>query len=89
MKLGRATQNPSRVIGVHFFNPVPVMPLVEVISSLATDTGTFRRTTSFLTETLGKQVIAAKDQAGFVVNALLIPYLLAAVRMVESGTASA
>lgn len=89
MKLGRATENPGRVVGVHFFNPVPVMPLVEVISSLATDTGTITRTTSFLTETLGKQVIAAKDQAGFVVNALLIPYLLAAVRMVESGTASA
>ncbi|MFI6096924.1 3-hydroxybutyryl-CoA dehydrogenase [Lentzea sp. NPDC051213] len=89
MKLGRATENPSRVIGVHFFNPVPVMPLVEVISSLATDTGTITRTTSFLTKTLGKQVIAAKDQAGFVVNALLLPYLMAAVRMVESETASA
>ncbi|MCP2241541.1 3-hydroxybutyryl-CoA dehydrogenase [Lentzea aerocolonigenes] len=89
MKLARATENPARVIGVHFFNPVPIMPLVEVISSLATAPGTITRTTSFLTELLGKQVITAKDQAGFVVNALLIPYLLAAVRMVESGTASA
>jgi 3-hydroxybutyryl-CoA dehydrogenase len=89
MKLARVTENPARVIGVHFFNPVPIMPLVEVISSLATAPETITRTTSFLTELLGKQVITAKDQAGFVVNALLIPYLLAAVRMVESGTASA
>lgn len=89
MKIGRATDNPSRVVGVHFFNPVPVMPLVELIGSLHTAPDTIDRASDFVTGTLGKQVIRCQDRSGFVVNALLIPYLLAAVRMLESGVASA
>jgi 3-hydroxybutyryl-CoA dehydrogenase len=85
MKLGRATEDPGRVVGMHFFNPVPVMPLVELVSSLRTSEDTAARASSFLVDVLGKQVIRAKDQAGFVVNSLLVPYLLAAVRMLESA----
>jgi 3-hydroxybutyryl-CoA dehydrogenase len=77
------------VIGTHFFSPVPMMRLVEVIGSVVTAEPTRERTTGFLTGTLGKEVIHAPDRAGFVVNALLVPYLLAGVRMVESGFASA
>ncbi|MEJ2853202.1 MULTISPECIES: 3-hydroxybutyryl-CoA dehydrogenase [unclassified Saccharothrix] len=89
MKLGRATRDPGRVLGVHLFNPVQVMPLVELISSLATDPAIAERARAFLEDVLGKQVVWAKDRAGFVVNSLLVPYLLAAVRLVESGVASA
>lgn len=89
MKLGQCTRDPGRVIGVHFFNPVPVMPLVELVGSLRTRPALLDRAASFVTETLGKQVVHAQDQPGFVVNSLLVPYLLAAVRMLESGTASA
>ncbi|WP_367129080.1 3-hydroxybutyryl-CoA dehydrogenase [Saccharothrix sp. HUAS TT1] len=89
MKLGRATADPSRVIGVHLFNPVQVMPLVEVVASLRTSAATTARTTAFLVDGLGKQVVHAKDQAGFVVNSLFVPFLLAAVRMVEVGVAGA
>jgi 3-hydroxybutyryl-CoA dehydrogenase len=89
MRLGRATANPARVIGTHFFNPVPLMPLVELVTSLSTSDATIERTRAFLTAVLGKQVIEAKDRAGFLVNSLLVPYLLAAVRLLESGAASA
>lgn len=89
MKLARATGDPGRVVGVHFFNPVPVMPLVELIGSLHTAPETVDRAAAFVTDTLGKQVIRGQDRPGFVVNALLIPYLMAAVRMLESGAASA
>ena len=89
MRLGRATNRPGRVVGVHFFNPVPVMPLVEVVPSLATSADTVARTESLVVDGLGKQVIRAPDRAGFVVNALLVPYLLAAVRMLEAGLATA
>jgi 3-hydroxybutyryl-CoA dehydrogenase len=89
MKLAAATTRPGRVIGMHFFNPAPVLPLVELIPSLLTAPETVERARSFATDRLGKQTILAKDRAGFVVNALLIPYLLAAVRMVEAGFASA
>ncbi|MBB4911548.1 3-hydroxybutyryl-CoA dehydrogenase [Actinophytocola algeriensis] len=88
-KLGRATEAPERVIGVHFFNPVPVMPLVELVPSLATGATTVVRTTAFVTGLLGKEVVTARDRAGFVVNAMLVPYLLSAVRLLESGVASA
>ncbi|MBV1855134.1 3-hydroxybutyryl-CoA dehydrogenase [Catellatospora tritici] len=88
-RLARATTRPGRVIGAHFFSPVPMLPLVEVIASVLTDAGTVERTTGFVTATLGKKVIQAPDRAGFVVNVLLVPYLLAAVRMVESGHATA
>ncbi len=89
IRLARATERASQVIGVHFFNPVPALPLVELIGSLLTAEQTRARTESFVTEVLGKQVIKSPDRAGFVVNALLIPYLISAIRMVESGLASA
>jgi 3-hydroxybutyryl-CoA dehydrogenase len=84
--LAVVTERPERVVGLHFFNPVPVQQLVEVIPSLVTGADTVRRTRGFA-EQLGKQAIQAPDRSGFVVNALLVPYLLSAVRMVESGSA--
>jgi 3-hydroxybutyryl-CoA dehydrogenase len=89
MKLAMATRRPQQVIGVHFFNPVPVLKLVELIPSLLTDEQTKARAESFVTGPLGKTVVRSQDRAGFVVNALLIPYLLSAIRMFESGFASA
>lgn len=89
MKLGTATRRPEQVIGIHFFNPVPVLRLVELVTSLMTSDDTLQRSSSFATEVLHKRVIRSKDRAGFVVNALLIPYLLSAIRMMESGFASA
>ena len=89
IKLAMVTKRPEQVIGMHFFNPVPVLKLVEVISSLLTSPETSSRVRSFATDRLGKRVIASPDRAGFVVNALLIPYLLSAIRMLESGFASA
>lgn len=88
MRLGTATTRPHNVVGVHFFNPVPVLKLVEVIPSLATSQDTKARAVAFV-EQLGKQGVVAQDRAGFVVNSLLIPYLLAAIRMAEGGFASA
>jgi 3-hydroxybutyryl-CoA dehydrogenase len=88
MKLGAGTKQPDRVLGLHFFNPVPVLPLVEVVRSIMTSEDTLERATSFAEETLGKITIHSQDRAGFVVNALLIPYLLSAIRMYESGFAS-
>ncbi len=84
-----ATKRPKQVIGMHFFNPVPVLKLVELISSLLTSPETSARVRSYATESLDKRVITSPDRAGFVVNALLIPYLLSAIRMLESGFASA
>lgn len=89
MKLGTATARPEQVIGIHFFNPVPVLRLVELVTSLMTSDETMQRSSGFATEVLHKRVIRSKDRAGFVVNALLIPYLLSAIRMMESGFASA
>jgi 3-hydroxybutyryl-CoA dehydrogenase len=89
MKLGMATGRPDRVVGLHFFNPVPVQALVEVVPSLLTVDAVTTTVAEFASDTLGKTVIRAKDRAGFVVNALLVPYLLSAVRMLESGFASA
>ncbi|MBJ7905704.1 3-hydroxybutyryl-CoA dehydrogenase [Streptomyces sp. DSM 110735] len=89
MRLGMATSRADRVVGLHFFNPVPVLPLVEVVSSLHTSAETTLAVEDFATRTLGKTVIRSRDRAGFVVNALLIPYLLSAVRMAESGFATA
>ncbi|RSS45938.1 3-hydroxybutyryl-CoA dehydrogenase [Streptomyces sp. WAC08241] len=87
-RLARATAHPGRVIGIHFFNPVVSLPLVELVPTLLTDPGVLRRAEAFVAETLGKDPIPAGDRSGFVVNALLVPYLLSAVRMVESGFAS-
>ncbi|WP_053657566.1 3-hydroxybutyryl-CoA dehydrogenase [Streptomyces sp. MMG1121] len=89
MRLGMATSRADRVVGLHFFNPVPVLPLVEVVASLHTSAETTTMVEDFATRTLGKTVIRSQDRAGFVVNALLIPYLLSAVRMAESGFATA
>jgi len=89
MKLAAAVEHPERVIGMHFFNPVPVLPLVELVPSLLTAPETIDRAEKFAAGALGKHTVQCKDRAGFVVNALLIPYLLAAIRMVESGFASA
>jgi 3-hydroxybutyryl-CoA dehydrogenase len=89
MKLGTATSRPEQVIGVHFFNPVPVLNLVELVPSLMTSDGTRQRIEQFVGDVLGKQTILCQDRAGFVVNALLVPYLLSAIRMLESGFASA
>lgn len=79
----------SHVLGLHFFNPVPVLSLVEVIPSLLTDPGVTERARLFAEERLGKDPIIAPDRAGFTVNALLIPYVLSAIRMFEQGLASA
>jgi 3-hydroxybutyryl-CoA dehydrogenase len=89
IRLARATGRPAQVVGVHFFNPVPALPLVELVGSLLTAEETVTRAESFVAGTLGKQVIRSPDRAGFVVNALLIPFVLQAVRMVESGFAPA
>ncbi|OXM74736.1 MULTISPECIES: 3-hydroxybutyryl-CoA dehydrogenase [Amycolatopsis] len=89
MKLGMATSRPQQVIGIHFFNPVPVLPLVELVPSLLTGEDTVKRADEHATGSLGKTVIRSQDRAGFIVNALLVPYLLSAIRMIESGFASA
>lgn len=89
IKLAMATQRPDKVIGIHFFNPVPVLRLVELVTSLLTGADTRARAETFASSLLGKRVIHSKDRAGFIVNALLIPYILAAIRMLESGFATA
>jgi 3-hydroxybutyryl-CoA dehydrogenase len=86
--LAVATQRPTHVLGIHFFNPVPVQALVEIIPALTTSPDTVVRARAFASEALGKEVVEATDRSGFVVNALLVPYLLAAVRMVEAGSAT-
>jgi 3-hydroxybutyryl-CoA dehydrogenase len=89
MKLAMVTERPASVVGIHFFNPVPVLNLVEVVSSLLTSDDTEARACTFVSEQLHKHVIRSKDRAGFIVNALLVPYLLSAIRMLESGFATA
>jgi 3-hydroxybutyryl-CoA dehydrogenase len=89
MKLGIATQRPEQVVGIHFFNPVPVLKLVELVTSLLTSPETVTRADAFATDVLDKKVIRSQDRAGFIVNTLLIPYLLSAIRMMESGFATA
>ncbi|GGU97690.1 MULTISPECIES: 3-hydroxybutyryl-CoA dehydrogenase [Streptomycetaceae] len=89
VKLAASTSRPEQVIGLHFFNPAPVQKLVEVIPTLTTSTETTARAEAFAVQVLGKEPIRARDRAGFVVNALLVPYLLSAVRMFESGVATA
>lgn len=89
MKLGVVTSRPANVIGIHFFNPVPVLPLVELVPSLLTSPETVDRAREFVEGALGKKAIDSQDRAGFVVNALLIPFVLSAIRMLESGFATA
>ncbi len=88
-KLAVTTKRPDKVIGIHFFNPVPVQKLVELVPSLVTSDSTVERAGAFAAGQLGKETIRAQDRSGFVVNALLVPYLLSAIRMVEGGYASA
>jgi 3-hydroxybutyryl-CoA dehydrogenase len=89
MKLAVATTRPQQVIGIHFFNPVPVLQLVELVPSLLTAPETTATARAFVEGTLGKNAIDCQDRAGFVVNALLIPFVLSAIRMLESGFATA
>jgi 3-hydroxybutyryl-CoA dehydrogenase len=88
MKIASATKNPQRVLGLHFFNPVPVLPLVELVGTLVNDKAAIERIAQFAGETLGKKVVRCSDRSGFIVNALLVPYLLSAVRMAEAGVAT-
>jgi len=88
VKLAVATSRPDQVIGIHFFNPAPVQKLVELIPALTTSEETIKRAEEAVQGPLGKHPIRAQDRSGFVVNALLIPYLLSAVRMFETGFAS-
>ena len=88
-QIAAASAQPGRVLGTHYFNPVPVMPLVEVVAAIQTDPDVADRTHAFCADVLGKKVIRAKDRSGFVVNALLVPYLLDAIRSLENGVASA
>ncbi|MBI3734323.1 MAG: 3-hydroxybutyryl-CoA dehydrogenase [Chloroflexi bacterium] len=81
------TARPAQVLGMHFFNPVPVMPLLEMVRTFVTSEETYAAARAF-GQSLGKQVIVAKDTPGFIVNALLVPYLLDAVRMLEEGIAA-
>ena len=86
-RLAAATERPESVIGMHFFNPVPVMALVELVTTVQSSPEVVERAHEFA-ERVGKTVIHAKDRAGFVVNMLLIPYMLGAIRMYEAGHAS-
>lgn len=86
-ELATATRRPERFIGLHFFNPVPLMPLVEVVRGLTTSAETFNAAMAFVRR-LGKEPIVARDRSGFIVNRLLVPYLLDAVRALEQGAGS-
>jgi 3-hydroxybutyryl-CoA dehydrogenase len=88
VRLAVATSRPDFVLGIHFFNPAPVQRLVELIPALTTGSDTLKRAEHLVTEVLGKHPIRAQDRSGFVVNALLVPYLLSAIRMYESGIAT-
>ena len=88
-RLGAATSRPDRVISMHFFNPVPALDLVELVPSLLTSEATIEAGDAFVRGTLGKTPIRCDDRAGFVVNALLIPFIISAIRMLEDGHASA
>ena len=86
-ELAAATQRPDRFVGLHFFNPVPLMALVEVVRTVTTSQESFKRAFSFAAS-LRKEPVAAKDNSGFIVNLLLVPYLLDAIRAVERGIGS-
>lgn len=86
-EMAAATKRADRVVGVHFFNPVPIMKLAEVVRGIASSDETVASAKAFV-ESLGKTVVMAKDTPGFIVNRLLVPYLLDAVRVLESGVGS-
>ncbi len=87
IQMASATRRPAQVLGMHFMNPVPVMPLIEYVRTLTTSDATLETARAF-GESLGKRIIISKDRGGFIVNFLLIPYLTEAVRMLEQGFAS-
>jgi 3-hydroxybutyryl-CoA dehydrogenase len=86
-QLGSWTQNPSRVLGLHFFSPVPVMSLVEVVVGYNTDPAAVETAEAFATA-IGKYAVRTKDRSGFIVNFLLVPYMMAAIRMFQDGFSS-
>lgn len=86
-EMGASTQRPDQFCGLHFFNPVPVMKLVEVVKTVATSEATFKAARAF-GEKVGKVVVSCKDSPGFVVNRLLVPYLLDAIRALQDGVAT-
>jgi len=86
-EMAAATKRADRFVGLHFFNPVPLMPLVEVVRTVTTSDEAFKRAFAFA-KSLGKEAVAAKDNSGFIVNLLLVPYLLDAIRAVERGVGS-
>ncbi|HEM47272.1 MAG TPA: 3-hydroxybutyryl-CoA dehydrogenase [Alphaproteobacteria bacterium] len=86
-EMASATERGDRVLGIHFFNPVPVMPLIEFVRTILTSDETMHTAREF-GESLGKTMVTAKDTPGFIVNRLLIPYLLDAVRVYENGLAT-
>src|SRR5699024_12179562 len=88
-KLATATDRPERVVGIHFFNPVPVLPLVELVPSLRTSEETAQRAQQHAEDALGKTVSRAQDRAGFIVNGLLVPCQLTAISIYEAGYATA
>lgn len=87
IEMASVVRNPDRVLGIHFFNPAPVMGLVEVVAALTTSDESVE-TARLFAESCGKQPVIVKDQAGFIVNALLFPYLNNAIRLYENGVAS-
>ena len=87
-RLGAVTDRPESVIGMHFFNPVPVMALMELVTTVRTDPAVAERAEDYAQTVLAKTVIRARDRGGFVVNMLLVPYLLGGIRMYEAGVAS-
>ncbi|WP_166971701.1 3-hydroxybutyryl-CoA dehydrogenase [Brevibacterium atlanticum] len=88
IRFAQSTSRPERVLGIHFFNPAPVQPLVEIVSSVLTAEEVRSTVTDFVSDVLGKKPVQAEDRPGFIVNALLIPYLCSAIRMLESGFAT-
>jgi 3-hydroxybutyryl-CoA dehydrogenase len=87
-RLAAVTRRPEHVVGMHFFNPVPVMALMELVTTVRSDRTVAERAEAYAGEVLGKTVIRARDRGGFVVNMLLVPYLLGAIRMYEAGVAT-
>jgi 3-hydroxybutyryl-CoA dehydrogenase len=87
-RLAAAVERPERVVGLHFSNPVPAMPIIEVVATLQTSTATLA-VVDAVAARLGKRIVRSADRAGFVINGLLIPYLLSAVRMLDAGVATA
>ncbi len=88
VRIAQATDRPEAVVGMHFFNPATVMPLVEIVRSVVSADDAVERAAGFAADVLGKTVVHAKDRAGFIVNMLLCPYIADAIRMYEEGFAS-